>query len=41
MLFDPITIEMVLELYEQYGIAWLINDGRCYPMKERKSGNCI
>ena len=37
MLFEPITIEMALELYEQYGIAWLINDGRCYHMKERKS----
>ena len=23
-----------LELYEQQGITWLINDGRCYPVKE-------
>ena len=40
-MFELITLERALELYEQYGIAWLINDGQFYPMKERKSGNCI
>lgn len=40
-MFELITLEKALELYEQYGIAWLINDGQCYPVKERKSGNCI
>lgn len=27
-------LAVTLELYEQQGITWLINDGRCYPVKE-------
>lgn len=29
-----VTLEEALELYEQQGITWLINDGWCYPVKE-------
>lgn len=29
-----VSLEDALELYEQQGIAWLINDGRCYPVEE-------
>ena len=29
-----VTLEEALELYEQQGITWLINDGRCYSVKE-------
>lgn len=31
---QEVTLEEALELYEQ-GVAWLINDGECYPIEER------
>nr|DAH96604.1 MAG TPA: hypothetical protein [Caudoviricetes sp.] len=31
---QEITLEEALELYEQQGITWLLNDGQCFPVKE-------
>ena len=29
-----VTLDEALELYEQQGITWLLNDGQCFPVKE-------
>ena len=29
-----VTLEEALELYEQQGITWLLNDGQCFPVKD-------